>query len=98
MTMVSKHPREELNAILADDKPAYVQSLFDTIAKDYDRMNWIMTGGLLALWHKAFLRETALGPGQSALDVCCGTGDLAFLMARRVGSGGRVVGVDFSEN
>ena len=94
----ARHPREELQAIIADDKPQYVKELFDTIATDYDRMNWIMTGGLLALWHRAFLRQTRLDPGQTALDVCCGTGDLSFLMARRVGGGGRVTGLDFSEN
>ena len=75
-----------------------MRELFDTIATDYDRMNWIMTGGLLALWHRSFLRQTRLVAGESALDVCCGTGDLSFLMARRVGNAGRVTGLDFSEN
>ncbi len=93
-----RHPREELQVIIDEDKPAYVQSLFDSIAGDYDRMNWIMTGGLLALWHRSFLRETALGKGETALDVCCGTGDLTLAMAERVGGYGRAVGVDFSEN
>jgi len=94
----TRHPREEIKEIIAQDKPAYVRSLFDSIARDYDRMNWIMTGGLLALWHRSFIRQTGLGRGERALDVCCGTGDLALLMARRVGSSGRVVGVDFSPN
>ena len=39
----------------------------------------------------------AVGPGDAALDVCCGTGDLALELRRRVGAGGRVVGCDFSE-
>src|SRR6185312_15160563 len=41
--------------------------------------------------------RAALRPGESALDVCCGTGDLAFELAGRVAPGGRVVGCDFSE-
>lgn len=94
----ARHPREELKAIIAHDKPQYVKELFDTIATDYDRMNWIMTGGLLALWHRSFLKQTRLAAGESALDVCCGTGDLSFLMAKRVGGDGRVIGLDFSEN
>lgn len=98
MTPEARHPREELKAIIASDKPQYVRELFDTIATDYDRMNWIMTGGLLALWHRAFARATRLSPGDRALDVCCGTGDLSFLMARRVGRTGSVTGLDFSEN
>lgn len=93
----STHPREELKSIIAGDKPGYVRSLFDSIAGEYDRMNWVMTGGLLALWHRAFVKATRLSPGESALDLCTGTGDLAFLMARKVGPGGRVVGLDFSE-
>lgn len=97
------HPREELQSILAQDKPEYVRTLFDNIAGDYDRMNWIMTGGLLALWHRAFIKETKLTAGGIALDVCCGTGDLTLLMAKHTShtdasKGGRVVGLDFSEN
>jgi demethylmenaquinone methyltransferase/2-methoxy-6-polyprenyl-1,4-benzoquinol methylase len=38
-----------------------------------------------------------VGPGDAALDICCGTGDLAFELARRIGPTGRVVGCDFSE-
>lgn len=95
---MANRAREELKQIIAGDKPAYVQSLFDAIAADYDRMNRIMTGGLLSLWHRAFIRSTELRPGETALDVCSGTGDLALLMARRVGAEGRVVGLDFSEN
>ena len=71
--------------------------MFDSIAHNYDRMNWIMTGGLLALWHRAFVKATRLAEGETALDVCCGTGDLALLMARRAGPKGKVVGLDFSE-
>ena len=90
-------PREALKRIVAQDKPGYVRAMFDSIAEDYDRMNWIMTGGLLGLWHRAFAKATRLAPGESALDVCSGTGDLAFIMAERVGPSGRVVGLDFSE-
>lgn len=94
----SNRARRELKSIVDGDKPSYVRNLFDSIAEDYDRMNWVMTGGLLALWHRAFMKATALADGQTALDVCCGTGDLSFLMAKRVGTGGRVVGLDFSEH
>lgn len=78
------------------EKESYVRSLFDSIAGRYDLMNRVMTGGLLAAWHRAFARLTGLGPGDPALDVCCGTGDLALVMAGQVGPRGRVVGLDFS--
>ena len=94
----AKHPRETLKAIIAEDKPQYVKELFDTIAEDYDRMNWIMTGGLLALGTACSYGRPASPPGRPRPDVCCGTGDLTFLMARRVGPRGAVTGLDFSEN
>ena len=94
----SKEARKALESIIAEDKPGYVRSMFDSIAQNYDRMNWIMTGGLLAAWHRAFVKSTGLSPGDAALDVCCGTGDLAFLLARRVGPAGSVTGLDFSRN
>lgn len=79
------------------DKETYVRSLFDHIAGAYDRMNVLMTGGAVLLWHRAFARFTGLRPGGRAVDVCCGTGDLTGVMARQVGAAGRVVGIDFSE-
>lgn len=74
-----------------------VRTMFDRIAGVYDRMNHVMTAGLDRQWRRRAADRAELEPGQSALDVCCGTGDLAFELARRVGSGGRVVGCDFSE-
>lgn len=93
----SKEARDALKSIIEEDKPGYVKALFDSIAPEYDRMNWIMTGGLLALWHRAFARETKLGAGMTGLDICCGTGDLTYVMARLAGPLGNVVGLDFSE-
>ena len=71
--------------------------MFDRIAGVYDRMNHVMTAGLDRRWRERAVERTGLSEGASALDVCCGTGDLAFELARRVGPSGRVVGCDFSE-
>jgi len=79
-----------------DQKRNYVRTLFDAIADRYDLMNLIMTGGLLRYWHRVFRRQTGLKAGQRALDVCCGTADLALVMASQVGPTGSVVGIDFS--
>lgn len=78
------------------EKEAFVRALFDTIAPRYDLMNRVMTAGFYGRWQRALAGVTGLVPGGAALDVCCGTGDLALLMAGQVGPGGRVVGVDFS--
>jgi len=70
--------------------------MFDRIAGFYDVMNSVMTAGLHHRWRARAADLAALRPGDSALDVACGTGDLAVELASRVGSGGEVVGSDFS--
>jgi len=74
-----------------------VQSMFDRIAGRYDLLNSVMTAGLHHTWRQRAADRAEIGPGDSVLDVCCGTGDLAFELAGRVEPDGRVVGSDFSE-
>jgi demethylmenaquinone methyltransferase / 2-methoxy-6-polyprenyl-1,4-benzoquinol methylase len=74
-----------------------VRAMFDRIAGFYDLMNSVMTAGLHHRWRARAADLAALAPGDSALDIACGTGDLAIELARRVGSGGEVIGSDFSE-
>jgi demethylmenaquinone methyltransferase/2-methoxy-6-polyprenyl-1,4-benzoquinol methylase len=71
--------------------------MFDRIASFYDVMNSVMTAGLHHRWRERAADLAALEPGGRALDVACGTGDLAIELARRVGPDGAVVGSDFSE-
>lgn len=77
-------------------KERYVQTLFNSIARYYDLMNLVMTGGMVKLWHRAFAGVTGLRPGGRALDVACGTADLTLVCARQVGPTGKVIGVDFA--
>jgi demethylmenaquinone methyltransferase/2-methoxy-6-polyprenyl-1,4-benzoquinol methylase len=70
--------------------------MFDRIAGRYDLMNSVMSAGLHHRWRARTVDLARVGPGDSALDVCCGTGDLALELRRRVGPAGRVVGLDFS--
>src|SRR5450755_3851916 len=74
-----------------------VRAMFDRIAGLYDRMNSVMTAGLHHAWRRRAADLARLVPGQRALDVATGTGDLAFELARRVGPSGEVVASDFSE-
>jgi demethylmenaquinone methyltransferase / 2-methoxy-6-polyprenyl-1,4-benzoquinol methylase len=73
-----------------------VRTMFDRIAGIYDRMNRTMTAGLDRGWRERAADRAEVGAGASALDACCGTGDLALELARRVGPEGTVVGCDFS--
>ena len=74
-----------------------VRGMFDRIAGVYDVMNTAMSAGLHHRWRERAADRAGLEPGDVALDACCGTGDLAFELARRVGPSGRVIGSDFSE-
>jgi demethylmenaquinone methyltransferase / 2-methoxy-6-polyprenyl-1,4-benzoquinol methylase len=78
------------------DEPQ-VRAMFDRIAVLYDRMNTFMTAGLHHEWRRRAATLAALGPGDRALDVATGTGDLAFELASRVAPNGEVIGVDFAE-
>jgi len=79
------------------DFAGQINRMFDRVAGRYDALNSVMTAGLHHRWRERAASQTALGPGDSALDVCCGTGDFALELARLVTPGGRVVGCDFSE-
>jgi demethylmenaquinone methyltransferase / 2-methoxy-6-polyprenyl-1,4-benzoquinol methylase len=74
-----------------------VRAMFDRIAGVYDRMNSVMTAGMHHAWRERAADLAGLGPGDRALDVATGTGDLAVALERRVGPEGHVVGLDFSE-
>ncbi|HXF00740.1 MAG TPA: bifunctional demethylmenaquinone methyltransferase/2-methoxy-6-polyprenyl-1,4-benzoquinol methylase UbiE [Solirubrobacterales bacterium] len=74
-----------------------MRTMFDRVAGVYDLMNTVMTAGMHHRWRERAADRAELVPGAAALDLCCGTGDLALALARRVGPGGAVVGCDFSE-
>jgi demethylmenaquinone methyltransferase/2-methoxy-6-polyprenyl-1,4-benzoquinol methylase len=71
-----------------------VSDLFSTVAPRYDLINDVQSLGLHRRWKRRVLGAACVHPGDRALDVCCGTGDIAFLLAR---AGARVVGLDFSQ-
>ena len=74
-----------------------VRAMFDRIAGVYDRMNAVMTAGLDRRWRARAADLAGVRPGDRALDVATGTGDLALELAGRVAPGGEVVGCDFAE-
>jgi len=77
-------------------KQQRVAQVFDSVAPRYDLMNDVMSLGLHRLWKRFALARTALRPGQSALDVAAGSGDLAGGLVRQVGRNGTVVVTDIN--
>ncbi len=73
-----------------------MRDMFDRIAGRYELLNAVMTAGLYKLWNRKVVRATGLGPGDSAIDLACGTGSLTRALAKSVGPAGSVLGVDFS--
>jgi demethylmenaquinone methyltransferase/2-methoxy-6-polyprenyl-1,4-benzoquinol methylase len=81
-----------------NDKARRVRAVFDSVAGRYDLMNDLMSAGAHRLWKQFTLSLTGLRPGQQALDLASGTGDLGTGMARQVGNTGLVVLSDINAN
>lgn len=79
-----------------DDKAARVGQVFDSVASKYDLMNDLMSFGIHRFWKQFTIEQTGLRPGQTALDVAGGTGDMAMAMAKQVGGDGFVVLTDIN--
>lgn len=71
-----------------------VGDLFAAIARRYDLLNDLQSFGLHRRWKRRVAALAAVNPGERALDLCCGTGDIAFALADR---GAAVTGLDFSD-
>ena len=84
------------NVFYAPGEPraAKVNDLFAAIARRYDLLNDLQSFGLHRRWKRRVATLAAAAPGARALDLCCGTGDIAFALARR---GAETTGLDFSE-
>ena len=75
------------------DRAVKVNRLFDAIAPRYDLINDLQSFGLHRLWKRSLVRLSGVRKGDRALDICCGTGDIA---ARLAVGGARVFALDFS--
>jgi len=66
-----------------DEKTRRVGQVFSSVARRYDLMNDLMSGGLHRLWKDRFVARVKPRPGEAILDMAGGTGDVAFRMTRR---------------
>ena len=84
--------------IPAAEKQARVDAVFESVAERYDLMNDLMSLGLHRGWKRFATRIARVRPGTQVLDLAGGTGDLAALLAPRVGPHGQVVLADMSRS
>jgi demethylmenaquinone methyltransferase/2-methoxy-6-polyprenyl-1,4-benzoquinol methylase len=75
------------------ERASKVRDLFAAIAPKYDLINDLQSFGLHRYWKRKMITMARLQPGDQALDLCCGTADIAIAMEAR---GASVIGLDFS--
>ncbi|KAL1556729.1 2-phytyl-1,4-beta-naphthoquinone methyltransferase, chloroplastic-like [Salvia divinorum] len=73
------------------------QALFNRIAPVYDNLNDLFSLGRHRVWKRMTVSWSGVKEGDTVLDVCCGSGDLAFLLSEKVGISGKVIALDFSK-
>ncbi|KAL9328036.1 hypothetical protein ACSQ67_003039 [Phaseolus vulgaris] len=74
------------------------RALFNRIAPVYDNLNDLLSAGQHRVWKRMAVSWTGAKLGDCVLDVCCGSGDLSFLLSHKVGCDGKVIGLDFSKD
>jgi len=82
--------------VRASERDGLVRGVFDSVARRYDLMNDLMSGGVHRLWKAALIDMVALRPGMHLLDVAGGTGDIAFRFLDRVHGNAQVTVCDIN--
>jgi demethylmenaquinone methyltransferase/2-methoxy-6-polyprenyl-1,4-benzoquinol methylase len=86
-------PHLETSLSTPDGKSRYVRRLFATIADRYDLITVLLSYGRDAAWKRRLVALAGVRPGTKALDLACGTGDIAFALASE---GAHVAGLDIT--
>lgn len=84
--------------VRTEEKEQKVAHVFHSVAKKYDLMNDLMSFGIHRLWKRFAIQMSGVRRGQHVLDIAGGTGDLAKVFSREVGSQGHVVLSDINES
>lgn len=77
-------------------RDSFIQEIFASVAADIDFLSTFFSFGLDQGWRKRLVSHLELRGSEKVLDLCTGTGKLAFLLAERLQQGGSVLGIDFS--
>ena len=79
-----------------EGKETYVKDVFEDIAPYYDKMNGIMSMGMVKGWHRFMFKKAGDITGFYAADIGCGTGEITFMASDKVGEKGKVKGIDLT--
>ncbi|PLT28330.1 demethylmenaquinone methyltransferase [Peribacillus deserti] len=83
---------------MQESKEQRVHHVFEKIYKNYDQMNSVISFQQHKKWRNTTMKQMGVKPGDTALDLCCGTADWTIALAQAAGPKGRVIGLDFSKN
>ncbi len=78
------------------EKTQRVGQVFTSVARNYDRMNDAMSGGMHRIWKDRFVRRVKPRPGEYILDMAGGTGDIAFHMDKVAGGEAHITVADIN--
>ena len=84
------------NGTQFEGKEEYVKDVFTEIASYYDEMNDIMSLKMIRGWHKYMMKLAGDITGKRCADIGTGTGEIAYMLAEKVGPEGEVVGIDIT--
>ncbi len=75
----------------------YISNIFNNVSSKYDLFNNLFSLGLHFLWKRKLIGFLKPKNGEEWADLCCGTGDISFLLNELVIPNGKVLGIDISE-
>jgi demethylmenaquinone methyltransferase/2-methoxy-6-polyprenyl-1,4-benzoquinol methylase len=90
-----KYPLKD-NLYMTNFRAPEIKTIFDRIAPVYDDFNNQLSFGQHRVWKLMAVKWANPQSGDQGLDICCGSGDIALLLAEKIGITGQVIGLDFS--
>jgi demethylmenaquinone methyltransferase / 2-methoxy-6-polyprenyl-1,4-benzoquinol methylase len=101
MTLASQHgvPGTRPEGVTDENEAAaHVREMFGRIAPRYDLLNHLLSLDVDKIWRRRVAKQFSSqlrNPGARVLDLCCGTGDLAFALRMQAPDGAQITGSDF---
>lgn len=84
--------------MLLSNSDLFIKNIFSSVAVHVDFLSSFFSFGLDNSWRRKLVQLSGAKDGTTVLDVCTGTGKLAFLISQQVGAKGAVIGADFCED